>query len=113
VNHQASSVARGFFSRLLEHDPEKCEAVRQTRSVCCCGGVTALFPSITVDYFGGRNASGIIGLLYTGAAFGSFMGPKFAGDVFDRSGSYMLPLAVSAACACIAAVLVLAAPSRP
>ncbi|MDH2404254.1 hypothetical protein QCM77_30515, partial [Bradyrhizobium sp. SSUT18] len=27
VNHQAPSVARGFFSRLLKHDPEKCEAV--------------------------------------------------------------------------------------
>jgi MFS family permease len=79
----------------------------------CYGGVVAVSPSIAVDYFGGRNASGIIGLLYTGAAFGSFAGPKFAGDVFDKSGSYMLPFAVSAACACIAAVLVLATPEPP
>jgi MFS transporter, OFA family, oxalate/formate antiporter len=38
----------------------------------CYGGLVALYPAITVDYFGGRNASGIIGVLYTGGAAGSF-----------------------------------------
>ena len=32
----------------------------------CYGGFVAVYPAITVDYFGGRNASGIIGILYTG-----------------------------------------------
>ena len=40
-------------------------------------------PAITVEYFGGRHASGIIGALYTGGAAGSFLGPKLAGDAFD------------------------------
>ena len=31
----------------------------------CYGGIVALFPAINVDYFGGRNASGIIGVMYT------------------------------------------------
>jgi MFS family permease len=75
----------------------------------CYGGVVALFPAITVDYFGGRNASGIIGVLYTGCAFGSFVGPKLAGDVFDKFGSYTVPIAIAAACACVAAALVMAA----
>lgn len=31
----------------------------------CYGGIVALFPAINVGYFGGRNASGIIGVMYT------------------------------------------------
>jgi MFS family permease len=79
----------------------------------CYGGVVALSPAITVDYFGGRNASGIIGVLYTGAAFGSFFGPKLAGDAFDKFGSYTLPIAISAACACLAVVFVMSASEPP
>jgi len=80
---------------------------------CCYGGVVALSPAITVDYFGGRNASGIIGVLYTGAAFGSFFGPKFAGDAFDKFGSYTMPVAIGAACACLAVVFVMSASEPP
>jgi len=79
----------------------------------CYGGIVALFPAITADYFGSRNASGIIGVLYTAAAFGSFLGPKLAGDVFDSVGSYTVPIAISAVCACIAAVLVMSAAEPP
>jgi MFS family permease len=79
----------------------------------CYGGIVALFPAITVDYFGGRNASGIIGVLYTGAAFGSFLGPKLAGDVFDKFGSYTMPIAISAACGCLAAGVVMLASPPP
>jgi MFS family permease len=79
----------------------------------CYGGVVAVFPAITVDYFGGRNASGIIGVLYTAPALGSFLGPKLAGDAFDNFGSYTIPIAIGAACACIAAALVMAAPEPP
>ena len=76
----------------------------------CYGGFVALYPALTVDYFGGRHASGIIGLLYTGGAAGSFLGPKLAGDAFDRFGSYTLPIAIGAACALLAVVFVIAAP---
>jgi MFS family permease len=76
----------------------------------CYGGFVALYPSITVDYFGGRNASGIIGLLYTGGAIGSFVGPKLAGDAFDMFGSYAVPIAVGAVSALLAALVVISAP---
>lgn len=76
----------------------------------CYGGFVAVYPAITVDYFGGRNASGIIGILYTGAALGTFLGPKLAGDAFDMLGSYAVPIAAGAAFALIAAVFVLLAP---
>jgi len=76
----------------------------------CYGGFVALYPALIVDYFGGRNASGIIGVLYTGGAAGSFLGPKLAGDAFDLFGSYTIPIAVGAACALLAVVFVIAAP---
>jgi MFS family permease len=79
----------------------------------CYGGIVALFPAINVDYFGTRNASGIIGVMYTSPAFGSFLGPKLAGDVFDKFGSYTMPIAISAVCACVAAALVMSASEPP
>ena len=76
----------------------------------CYGGFVALYPALTVDYFGGRHASGIIGVLYTGGAAGSFLGPKLAGDAFDRFGSYNISIAIGAACALLAVAFVIAAP---
>jgi MFS family permease len=76
----------------------------------CYGGFVALYPALTVDYFGGRNASGIIGFLYTATAVGTLVGPKLAGDGFDLFGSYALPILVSAGCALLAALLILLLP---
>jgi MFS family permease len=76
----------------------------------CYGGFVALYPALTVAYFGNRNLSGIMGALYTGGAAGSFLGPKLAGDAFDAFGSYTIPIAIGAACAVLAVVLVIAAP---
>ena len=76
----------------------------------CQGGFVALYPALTVDYFGGRNASGIIGILYTAGAFGTLLGPKLAGDGFDLFHSYVLPILVSAGCALVAAILILLLP---
>jgi MFS family permease len=76
----------------------------------CYGGYVALFPALTVDYFGGRNASGIIGVLYTAAAIGTLLGPKLAGDAFDMFGTYTIPIAVGAAFAFAAVLLVILAP---
>jgi hypothetical protein len=35
-------------------------------------------------FFGGRNVSGIIGILYTSVAFGTLLGPSAAGHDRDR-----------------------------
>jgi MFS family permease len=52
------------------------------------GGWVAVLPALVMDYFGGRNVSGIIGILYTSVAFGTLVGPSSAGWMFDVTGSY-------------------------
>jgi MFS family permease len=72
------------------------------------GGWVALLPALVADWFGGRNVSGLIGILYTSVAFGSLIGPAAAGYVFDISHSYTLPILVSACASAIAAVMMAA-----
>jgi MFS family permease len=74
------------------------------------GGFVALLPSLVMDYFGGRNVSGIIGILYTSVAFGTLIGPSAAGFAFDISHSYTLPILVGAG-ANLAAAAIMAATS--
>ncbi len=76
------------------------------------GGWVALLPATVMDYFGGRNVSSIIGILYTSVAFGTLIGPSAAGFVFDLIHSYTLPLLAGAGANVIAAAVV-AASSRP
>jgi MFS family permease len=56
-----------------------------------------------MDAFGGRNVSGIIGVLYTSVAFGTLIGPSAAGFIFDVSHSYAWPIAASIGANLIAA----------
>jgi MFS transporter, OFA family, oxalate/formate antiporter len=72
------------------------------------GGWVAVLPAVVMDYFGGRNVSGIIGILYTSVAFGTLIGPSAAGFAFDLSHSYTLPILCSAAANIVAAVIVAA-----
>jgi MFS family permease len=71
------------------------------------GGWVALLPSVVMDYFGGRNVSGIIGVLYTSAGVGTLIGPSAAGFAYDIGGSYTLPILISAA-GNVIAVLIMA-----
>lgn len=75
------------------------------------GGFVALAPAVVIDYFGGRKASSIIGILYTSVAFGTFVGPTAAGFAYDISHSYTLPILASVA-ANFAAAAILAATSK-
>jgi MFS transporter, OFA family, oxalate/formate antiporter len=78
------------------------------------GGWVALLPAVVMDYFGGRNVSGLIGILYTSAGIGTLIGPSTAGYAFDLSHSYTLPILVSIAGNVIAAIIMAAtARSRP
>jgi OFA family oxalate/formate antiporter-like MFS transporter len=76
------------------------------------GGWVALLPAVVMDYFGGRNVSGIIGILYTSAAFGTLIGPSAAGYAFDLTGSYTIPILVGAGGNIIAAGI-MAASAKP
>jgi MFS family permease len=75
------------------------------------GGWVAVLPSVVMDYFGGRNVSAIIGILYTSVAFGTLIGPSAAGFAFDLSHRYTVPILFSAAANIVAAIIV-AATSR-
>src|SRR5262249_3844534 len=76
------------------------------------GGWVAVRPSVVMDSRGGRNVSGIIGVLYTSVAFGTLIGPSAAGFVFDASHSYTLPIAASVAANVVAAGIMLALAKR-
>ena len=69
------------------------------------GGWVALLPAVIMDYFGGRNVSGLIGILYTSAGIGTLIGPSATGYIFDATQSYTLPIAVSIAGNVIAAII--------
>ncbi len=75
------------------------------------GGFVALLPALAMDWFGGRNISGIIGVLFTSVAFGTLIGPSAAGFAFDLNHSYTLPILASI-CANVVAAAILAATSR-
>ncbi len=67
------------------------------------GGWVAILPAVVMDNFGGRNVSGIIGVLYTSVAFGALVGPSAAGFAFDVSHSYLLPILASVGANVVAA----------
>ncbi|QPC91935.1 MFS transporter [Mesorhizobium sp. INR15] len=69
------------------------------------GGWVAILPAVVMDYFGGRNVSAIIGILYTSVAVGTLVGPSAAGFAFDVSHSYKMPIIASIAASLIAAAI--------
>lgn len=73
---------------------------------CFYGGFVAVLPALVMDYFGGRNVSGIIGALYTSVAFGTLIGPSAAGFAFDASHNYTLPILAGVGANIIAAAIV-------
>jgi MFS family permease len=77
------------------------------------GGFVALLPAVVMDDFGGRNVSGLIGILYTSVAFGTLIGPSLAGFAFDASRSYSLPILASAVASVMAAGIVAATARAP
>lgn len=76
----------------------------------CYGGLVALTPAVIVDYFGSRNASGIIGVLYLALAMATLIGPRLAGDAYDFFHNYNLPISLSAAASFLAAAIVMFLP---
>ena len=76
------------------------------------GGWVALLPAVVMDYFGGRNVRGIIGILYTSAGIGTLIGPSAVGFVFDLTHSYTLPIWISVGGNILAAII-MAVTARP
>ena len=77
------------------------------------GGWVAVLPAVVMDHFGGRNVSGIIGILYTSVAFGTLIGPTAAGLIFDLNQSYAIAILASAGANLLAALIVARSASPP
>ncbi len=69
------------------------------------GGWIAIIPTVVMDYFGGKNISSIIGILYTSIAVGALGGPTAAGFIFDICHSYVIPILVGAGISIVAACI--------
>ena len=54
------------------------------------GGIFALFPSATADYFGTRNVGVNYGLVFTSYGVAGIVGPILGGKVFDLTGDYKI-----------------------
>jgi len=65
-----------------------------------------------MDHFGGRNVSGIIGVLFTSVAVGTLIGPSAAGYAFDLSHSYTVPILASVAANLLAVAIFVGVPQE-
>ncbi|CAN5817922.1 OFA family MFS transporter [soil metagenome] len=74
------------------------------------GGFVAIAPSLAADYFGGRALGSIIGALYSGVAFGAFLGSPAAGYAYDFFGSYAGVILAGAALCVVSFVITLFTP---
>jgi MFS family permease len=77
----------------------------------CYGGFVALSPSLMMDYFGGKNVSGIIGILYSAAGIGALAGPTLSGLAYDLLQSYTIPIVAAAGFNLLATFVMLATPT--
>lgn len=75
------------------------------------GGMVALVPALTADYFQGPRISGIIGALYTCVSIGVLAGPWLAGITFDHLGSYTPAILAGLALNIAAAALIWSLPT--
>jgi MFS family permease len=76
------------------------------------GGWVAILPAVVMDYFGGRNVSGILGVLYTSVAFGTLIGPSAAGYIYDYAQSYQLAILASAGAGVLAVIILAVTPGK-
>lgn len=58
------------------------------------GGYLALSPAFTADMWGMKNAGINYGAMFTGWGVASFVGPYFAGSLYDLTGTYVLAFLV-------------------
>jgi MFS transporter, OFA family, oxalate/formate antiporter len=62
----------------------------------CFGGMLAIFPAMTADFFGVRNLGVNYGSVFTAWGFGGVLGPLLGGMVRDLSGEYRISYVVAA-----------------
>lgn len=72
------------------------------------GGYVALAPTLSMDLFGPKSLSAILGALYTAAGLATLIGPTFAGASYDAFGSYDVSILGCAALSFAGAAIALA-----
>lgn len=59
------------------------------------GGVISLFPTVCAELYGIKKIGSVVGLLYTGTAFGNLLAAPIAGFFHDGTHSYTGPIALA------------------
>ena len=72
------------------------------------GQIYSLFPAVSGDYFGSKNATSNYAVLYSAKGVASIIGAYFGASLFEKLGNWNLPFYGSAAMALIAAGMALA-----
>lgn len=73
----------------------------------CFGGLLALYPAITSDYYGNRNLGANYGIMFSAYGAGSILGPIMASYFRDLQGSYLPAFYISTILIVVAIFLVL------
>jgi len=69
------------------------------------GGLFALFPSLTADFFGTKHIGANYGFIFTSYGVAGILGPILGGRVFDLTGSYLFAFVPAGVVCLIAAVI--------
>lgn len=77
------------------------------------GSMFSLFPAIIGDYFGASNATSNYGFLYTAKGVASIFGGGIAAMLFQKYGSWNVPVYGTAALTLVSAVLIVALRAMP
>jgi MFS family permease len=71
------------------------------------GGVISLFPTVVAELYGIKRLATVIGILYTGTAFGNLLAAPIAGFIFDATHEYYGSISLAGGLLLIATVFVL------
>jgi len=77
------------------------------------GGFVALGPPLVAEVFGVQGLGGLLGVLYTSAAFGSAVGPPLAGALITSTDGYLAAVAGALGVAVVAVLVVLRVRTHP
>jgi OFA family oxalate/formate antiporter-like MFS transporter len=67
------------------------------------GGIFALFPAATADYFGAKNLGMNYGYIFTAYGVAGILGPTVGGVLYDATGAYVLAFVFSGSLCFVAA----------
>jgi MFS family permease len=71
------------------------------------GGVISLFPTVVAELYGIQRLGTVIGILYTGTAFGNLLAAPIAGFIYDATHEYYGSISLAGGLLLIATVFVL------